>query len=86
VIREVVSLETGTVVALDAGMVGQSALELGAGRSVATDAVNHAVGFDRLIKTGDFIRRGDLLARIHASCEDDARRAEEKLREALRIE
>jgi thymidine phosphorylase len=39
-----------------------------------------------LIKTGDFIHRGDLLARIHASCEDDARRAEEKLREALRIE
>ncbi len=86
VIREVVSLETGTVVALDAGMVGQSALELGAGRTVATDTVNHAVGFDRLIKAGDFINRGDLLARIHASCEDDARRAEEKLREALRIE
>lgn len=86
VIREVVSLETGTVVALDAGMVGQSALELGAGRSMATDTVNHAVGFDRLIKTGDFIHRGDLLARIHASCEDEARRAEEKLREALRIE
>ena len=86
VIREVVSLETGTVVALDAGMVGQSALELGAGRAMATDTVNHAVGFDRLIKTGDFIHRGDLLARIHASCEDEARRAEEKLREALRIE
>lgn len=85
VIREVLSLEAGTVIALDAGTVGQSALELGAGRTVAADAVNHAVGFDCLIKTGKSIQKGDLLARIHASCEMDAKRAEEKLREALRV-
>ena len=85
VIREVVSLEAGTVIALDAGTVGQGALELGAGRTVAADAVNHAVGFDCLIKTGKSIQKGDLLARIHASCEIDAKRAEEKLREALSV-
>lgn len=85
VIREVLAMESGTVMAFDAGMVGQAALELGAGRTVATDAVNHAVGFDRLIKSGTSLKKGDLLARIHATSEEDARRAEGKLREALRV-
>lgn len=83
VIREVRSESPGTVTAFDAGIVGQSALELGAGRSRASDPVDFAVGFDRLIKKGVCIERGDLIARIHAQSESTADRAEQQLRQAL---
>jgi pyrimidine-nucleoside phosphorylase len=83
VIREVRIESPGTVTAFDAGIVGQSALELGAGRSRASDPVDFAVGFDRLIKKGVCIERGDLIARIHAQSESAADRAEQQLRQAL---
>jgi pyrimidine-nucleoside phosphorylase len=86
VIREVRSEAAGTVTAFDAGMVGQSALELGAGRSRSSDPVDFAVGFDRLIKTDVYIERGDLIARIHAQSESAADRAEQQLRQALVLE
>lgn len=83
VIREVRSEVAGTVTAFDAGMVGQSALELGAGRAKSTDPVHFAVGFDRLIKTGVCIEQGDVVAQIHAQSETAADRAERQLRAAL---
>lgn len=86
VIREVRSEAAGIVTAFDAGMVGQSALELGAGRSRSSDPVDFAVGFDQLIKTDVYIERGDLIARIHAQSESAADRAEQQLRQALVLE
>jgi pyrimidine-nucleoside phosphorylase len=66
VIREVPAPDTGTIVKADAGLIGQAALQLGAGRSRATDAVNFAVGFDRIAKCGETIHQGAPLCRIHA--------------------
>jgi pyrimidine-nucleoside phosphorylase len=85
VIRELRSEAGGTVTAFDAGIVGQSALELGAGRARSSDPVDFAVGFDRLIKTGVCLERGDVVARIHAQSESAANRAEQQLRQALMI-
>ena len=85
VIRELRSEVGGTVTAFDAGIVGQSALELGAGRARSSDPVDFAVGFDRLIKTGVCLERGDVIARIHAQSESAANRAEQQLRQALMI-
>ena len=82
-IREIRSEAAGTVTAFDAGIVGQSALELGAGRSRSSDPVDFAVGFDRLIKTGVCVERGDVIARIHGQSESAADRAEQQLRQAL---
>jgi len=66
VIHEVLSPNTGTVQKVDAAIIGQAVLHLGAGRTRATDAVDHAVGIDALCKTGTNIRTGDVLCRIHA--------------------
>lgn len=57
---------SGVLTKLDAASVGQAVLQLGAGRARATDAVNHAVGVDRIAKTGTSLRAGDALCRIHA--------------------
>ncbi|MDF3059314.1 MAG: pyrimidine-nucleoside phosphorylase [Rariglobus sp.] len=52
------------VVALD---VALAALQLGAGRVRAEDAVDPAVGFTRLVKVGERVEAGAVLACIHAN-------------------
>jgi pyrimidine-nucleoside phosphorylase len=79
VIHEVKAPHSGRVLAMDAGLIGQASLELGAGRAKAKDAVDFAVGFDRLAKCGEEIFQGDLIARIHARSEVAAAKAEEAL-------
>jgi pyrimidine-nucleoside phosphorylase len=85
-IRDFPAPDTGTVVKVDAGMVGQAALQLGAGRARATDGVDHAVGFDRFVKCGEHIHQGHPLCRIHARTAVDFEIAEAMLEKAIRIE
>lgn len=65
-VAELKASQGGRVTKLDALTVGQVCVELGAGRSRATDPVDHAVGVDRIIKTGREVRAGDCLLRVHA--------------------
>lgn len=83
VIRDVRAQDSGVVTRFDAGRIGQAALELGAGRNRASDAVDPRVGFDALVKVGSSVERGDLIARIHSRNADDADRAEAAVRQAL---
>jgi pyrimidine-nucleoside phosphorylase len=83
VIRNVIADSAGIVTHLDAGIIGQAALELGAGRNKASDAVDPRVGFDALVKVGTRIHRGDTIARIHAADENAAMRAEVAVRQAF---
>ena len=83
VIREVKAPLSGGVLAMDAGIIGQASLELGAGRAKAEDSVDFAVGFDRLVKSGETVSQGDVIARIHARSKEAADRAELALRSAV---
>lgn len=83
VIRDVTCKSGGTVYSVDAGKIGQASLELGAGRSRAEDAVDFAVGFDRLVKSGEELRAGDVLLRIHARSEQEADTAEANVCSAI---
>ena len=84
-VRELPSPTTGVVAKVDAGLVGQAALQLGAGRARASDGVDHAVGFDQLVKVGDHVHAGHPLARIHARNAVDFDMAEAMLAKAVRI-
>lgn len=83
VIREVKAHLSGRVLAMDAGIIGQASLELGAGRAKAEDTVDFAVGFDRLAKSGEHVSQGDIIARIHARSEKSADWAERAIRSAV---
>lgn len=85
VIREVISENGGTVIGVDAGKIGQASLELGAGRSRAEDAVDFAVGFDCLVKSGEELEAGGTLVRIHARSVEAAVAAEVKVRAAISV-
>lgn len=84
-IMEVLAEKCGVVSAVDAGKIGQASLELGAGRSKAEDAVDFAVGFDRLAKSGTRVSTGDVIARVHARSRDAAARAGSAVLDAILI-
>ncbi|MBM3862430.1 MAG: thymidine phosphorylase [Verrucomicrobia bacterium] len=75
VIRELPAVASGLLTKADAGVIGQTALQLGAGRALASDAVDPAVGIDHLVKTGESVQAGQALCRIHARSEADAEMA-----------
>jgi pyrimidine-nucleoside phosphorylase len=85
IIRGMPAPTTGTVARVEAGMIGQAALQLGAGRARATDGVDPAVGFDRLVKVGETVHAGHPLCRIHARTAVDSDMAEAMLGMAIKI-
>ena len=85
IIREMLAPITGGISKVDAGLIGQAALQLGAGRAKAIDGVDFAVGFDRLVKTGETIHAGQPLCRIHARSAVDFDMAEAMAAKAIRI-
>ena len=85
VIREVIATSGGVVARVDAGLVGQAALQLGAGRSKATDGVDFAVGFDQLVKCGEHLHAGNAVCRIHARSAVDFDMAEAMIVKAVEI-
>lgn len=86
VIHEVLSRASGTVAKVDAGLIGQATLQLGAGRSLASDAVDFAVGFDRLVKIGETVHHGQPICRIHARTAVDCEMAEAMLERAVLVD
>lgn len=66
VIVELKAPFTGVLAHMDASAVGNAVLQLGAGRSRAEDAVDHAVGIDAICRSGTPVATGDVLCRIHA--------------------
>ena len=84
-VREVIASAGGVVEKMDAGMFGQAALQLGAGRAKASDGVDFAVGFDRLVKVGETIHAGQPVCRIHARTAVDFDMAEALIEKAVKI-
>lgn len=86
VICELRADRAGMLRQVDAGTLGQAVLELGAGRSRASDPVDFAVGCDQLAKVGRQIQTGDTLLRIHARSQAAAEQALALIRTGIVIE
>lgn len=85
VIRPVTASESGYLAACDTRGVGLAVIELGGGRSRPDDAIDHRVGFDRLLPLGTKVEKGSEIGRVHAATEADATRAVERLASLYRI-
>jgi pyrimidine-nucleoside phosphorylase len=59
--------QSGYIVGIDAGAIGWSCLNLGGGRAVKTDLIDHAVGMVIPTKVGDYVNKQDLLGTIYAN-------------------
>jgi thymidine phosphorylase len=75
IIRPLAAGRDGTVAAIRTRDLGLAVIELGGGRRVAADVINHAVGLSGLAGKGTMLGRNDPLCMIHAASEDDYARA-----------
>jgi thymidine phosphorylase len=55
--------------------IGMAVIDLGGGRRRTTDQIDHSVGFSGLLPLGTEVRKGDVLAVVHASNEQSALKA-----------
>jgi pyrimidine-nucleoside phosphorylase len=83
IIETVRSPRTGFVSAIDAGQIGWSCLQLGAGRKVKGDEIDLAVGMIIPTKVGDFVQEGDILGTVYASDRAKCDLAQEQLLSAF---
>lgn len=85
VIREVPSPDSGTVAAVDGEALGLAVVALGGGRQVETDRIDPKVGLSDVVRLGQRITRGEPLARIHASREEQADLAAQAVQAAVTL-
>ena len=86
-IQEAVTADRkGFVAGVDAGMVGRTCIVLGAGRKRTEDPIDHGVGVADLVKIGEPVAAGSLLATLHANDEAGLAEARELLGRAFSIE
>lgn len=79
VIKVVKSPETGYLSQINARIVGETAVDLGAGREKKGDQINHAVGIEILREVGDQVKAGDDLFILHAQNQADFNTAQMRL-------
>ncbi|MBP0618035.1 thymidine phosphorylase [Jiella mangrovi] len=84
-IRPVTAGASGVVSAVDAKALGLAVVELGGGRRLPQDAIDHAVGLTKLAAIGQTIAEDEPLAMIHARDETGFQRAATRLRAAYRL-
>lgn len=83
---DVFAAATGTVTAIDTRAVGIAVIELGGGRRLAADAIDHAVGLSAVAALGETVGPAERpLCVIHARDEASASKAAAIIRDALTV-
>jgi thymidine phosphorylase len=85
IIRPVMASEEGAIAHIDTRALGVAVIELGGGRRVASDRIDHAVGLSDLAGRSASVGRDSPLAVIHARDEAGFERAAATLRQAYRL-
>lgn len=80
-IETVPAPHSGSIAQIHARLVGEAAVELGAGRAKKGDPIEHAVGFVIHHKVGDVVQAGDALFTVYAN---DAKKLEIAKAEVLK--
>ena len=83
--REVKACEDGYIVGVDTEGYGVASLLLGAGRNTKEDVIDFAAGIMLKAKTGDFVKKGDVIATLYSDKENVFDGAEARLLAATRI-
>jgi thymidine phosphorylase len=84
-IRAVHADDKGTVQRIDTRSLGLAVIELGGGRRVASDRIDHAVGLTQLAGKGLEVSRDVPLALIHARDDDSFDRAAQIVKSAYHL-
>jgi thymidine phosphorylase len=78
--------DSGIVTAVDTHAIGNAIIELGGGRRIVGEKLDHSVGFAQIAAIDTKLNDATPLAVIHAASESDARAAERNLRAAVTLD
>ena len=81
-IEEIPAPRSGYLSGVNARIVGETSVQLGAGRARKEDPIDHSVGIMIFHKVGDRVETGQPLFAIHAKAPDDIERARQPLLDA----
>ena len=82
---EVVSEFDGYIESMDAEAIGISSVILGAGRTTKEDTIDYSAGIILSKKTGDFVKKGDLICTLYSDNQESLQSAKEKYLSALKF-
>ena len=82
-INPITSLRSGYLSTIDARIVGEISVDLGAGRAKKSDSIDHAVGIEVLQKVGKYVEQDQQLFIVHANDEELLAAASQRLQTAL---
>jgi len=85
VIKDIVATQQGYISAMQTRDIGMSVVGMKGGRVANGEQIDHSVGFDRILPVGTLINKGDIVARIHAADEEQAKVASEQYLSALTL-
>lgn len=84
-IEPVFAADEGFVKAINCRSIGLSIIDLGGGRTHASDDINHSVGYSQVAKIGDYVDSQTPLAMIHANDQDSMNQAKKRFRSSFQI-
>jgi pyrimidine-nucleoside phosphorylase len=79
IVQDVNANRGGWLAQVNARVVGETAVEMGAGRERKGDPIDHSVGIMVHHKVGDRVQAGDVLFTLHARSQAEAEKAETRL-------
>ena len=85
VILEVTADGAGTVTAMAGAELGLAVVELGGGRKVEGDRIDPSVGLSDMVRIGQKVEKGQVLARVHAARVETAEAAVAQVRAAITL-
>ena len=77
--------EDGVILEAATRDIGMAVIDLGGGRRLASDTIDHRVGFSGLKPLGTTVAKGEVIATVHAADEDSGARAAQAISAAYRI-
>jgi thymidine phosphorylase len=85
VITEVIATQSGYISGMQTRDIGMAIVGMKGGRTANGQMIDHSVGFDRILPVGTVINKGDVVARVHAADEDQAKQAGQQYLTALSL-
>jgi len=81
--EKILSPQAGYLSRVDARIVGETSVDLGAGRAKKSDAIDHGVGIEVLHNVGDYVEEGQEVFIVHANDQERLEQARHQLLSSL---
>lgn len=83
IIRPIYANDSGYLASMDTRAIGMAVVDLGGGRTRASDTLDYSVGLNKMSSLGQMLDKQTPICFVHAKNEDDFQRAQSSIKAAL---